>query len=136
MRLIISEFPQFWLISILWIIENHWILCRLLKSLLLYYDINRFCTFHITLSDYFILYYSYKKPVISLIHKKWVTNYFWIYSALWFVVSFVLGVMLYYGNQIITGQEVTDRTDPWSSDLTGISDSAFVIVIVEIFLLC
>ena len=136
MRLIISEFPQFRLISILWITENHWILCRLLKSLLLYYDINIFCTFHITLSDYFILYYYYKKPMISLIHKQWVTNYFWISSALLFVVSCVLGVMLYYGNRIITGQVVTERTDTWSSDLTGISASVFVLVLVEIFLLC
>ena len=72
----------------------------------------------------------------SSIHNQRITNDCWIYIDLVFLVSCVLGVMLYYGNQIINGQEVTDRTDPWSSDLTGISDSAFVLVIVEIFLLC
>ena len=63
---------------------------------------------------------------MSLIHKQWIINDYWISSALMLVVSCVLGVMICSGKQRIAGQVVIDRTDPWCSDYTGISVSTFV----------
>ena len=74
--------------------EHYLLLCRILKSLLLYSDVNKFFTSHIILPDSFFCAHSSMEPVMSSIHKQWITNDCWISSALIFVVSCLLGVML------------------------------------------
>ena len=124
MKLVISSFLSFWLRSILWATENSWLLCRLLKSLLLYSDVNIFCKFYLIFQDYLFFFHSSKEPVMSSIHNQWITNDFWISSALMFVVSCLIGVILCYGERSMTGQVVMDRIDPWCSDFIGIFASA------------
>ena len=126
MKFIISSFLLFLIRYILWITEHYWLLCRLLKSLLLYSDVNTFFTFHIIFPDSFFRGHSAEEPVMPLIHKQWITNDCWIPSALVLVVSFLLGVMLCSSERRMTGQLVMDRSDPWCSNSTVIFSSAFV----------
>ena len=126
MKLIISEFSSFRIISILWATEHSWLLCRLMKSLLLYSDVNIFFTFRIIFPGSFFCARSSKKLVISSIHNQWISNDCWISSALMFVVLFLLGVMLCSGERRITGQVVMDRSYPWCYDYNGTFASALV----------
>ena len=126
MKLVISSFLSFWLRSILWATENSWLLCRLLKSLLLYSDVNIFCKFYLIFQDSLFCFHSAKEPLMSSIHKLWITKYCCISSAFMFVVLCVLGVMLHSREQRMTGELVMDSIDPWYFDSTGISASSFV----------
>ena len=126
MKLIISTFPSFRLRSILWTIECSCVFCRLLKILFLYYNVNIFFTFHIIFPGYLFCVRSAKEPMISSIHKQGITNNCWITSNLMFVVSCVIGVIIFSGERTMTGQVGMDRTNPWRSGSTGISDSVFV----------
>ena len=62
----------------------------------------------------------------SSIHNQRITNDCWIYIALVFLVSCVLGVMLCSSDQIITGQVVMDSTDNLHYYSTEISASLLV----------
>ena len=84
----------------------------LLKVLLLFSDVNKFSTFYKIFPDSFFCSHSSKEPVMSPMNKQWITYDFWISSALMFVVSFLLGVMICSGKQRMTGQVVMVRTDP------------------------
>ena len=122
-KLMLSVFMSFRRISILWMTKYSWVLCRLLKILILYSDVNKFCTFHIIFPDYFFSDHSAKKPVMPSMHNQWISNDWWIYSALIFVVLCILGVILCSGEQRMTEKVVLDWPDPWRSDSTAISYS-------------
>ena len=136
MKLITSEFPSFLLRFILWMTEHSWLLCRLMKSLLLYSDVNTLFAFHMISRYYFFRAHSSKKPVIISIHKQWVTNDCWIYSALIFLVLCLPRVMLCSGDRIMPGQVVMETTDTFCSDITGIYASVFVSCLCWKILLC
>ena len=126
MKLIISAFPWFQLRSIFCRIGHYLVLCSILKSLLLYSNVNKFCTFYIIFPYYFFCEHYYKEPAMSSIHKQWITNNCWTSSSLIFIFSCVLGVMLFHGKVRMTGQVVMDRNVPWRSYSTVFSSSVLV----------
>ena len=136
MIFIIPAFPWFKLRSILCRIEHYLVLCSILKSLLLYSDVNKFCTFYIIFPYYFFCEHYDKEPAMSSIHNQCITNNCWISSSLIFIFSCVLGVMLFYGKGRLTGQVVMDRNVPWRSYSTVIYASTLVSCSCWIYFLC
>ena len=125
MKLNIYAFSSFPLRYILWTTKHSLVLCRPLNSLLFYFDVNRFCAFHIVIPDSFFTEYSAKEPLMSSIHKQCITNDIWISRTLVFVVSFAPVGMRCSGNLIMTGKVMIDRSDPLHYYHTEISTSDF-----------